>query len=210
MLNKLISFGGFKQDSYYIQKYLDTLDLKPNNTKKLFVLGFICLPGTGKSYISNILEKKLDLGLSGGDDIRAFLDKEGFRDTSRMKELINKISYARNAYFFDNKTSLVVDGDLTQVHQTISRNAKIHGADIMFINIECPENIVIARLEKRDKIAYKNTDIFIQAGVDEYYARKAIHAEAIKPDTYFTFDATKDIEAQVLELKQKLISDGYL
>lgn len=56
-------------DKQLIEKFIETIPVKPVKTKRLFGIGFVGLVGSGKSYVAQIISQKLDLYIASNDKI---------------------------------------------------------------------------------------------------------------------------------------------
>ena len=83
--------------------FMSSKEWKPNNTRRLFALTFIGLPGTGKSYISERLSGLLGVPVCSNDEIRRFLNKLGYGGNSPNQNLVEFIA----EFFGSSRQTLV-------------------------------------------------------------------------------------------------------
>lgn len=193
-------------DQDYIDAYIKTINVSPNNTKELFSIGMIGLNGTGKSTLANALGKELNLYVASTDKVRRWLNTQGFDGESPAQELLQKIAEAGSRYLYENKISHIIDADLIKFHVNARANAKSYGAELYLVHLVTPENIVIDRLNERKELIEKGQqDGLSMVGPDEYYKRKQLHSELELPaDILLTIDGSYDIMDSVSKVKNAL------
>lgn len=194
------------------EKFIKTIDASHGNTKKLFSIGLVGLTGSGKSTVAAAIGRKIGLYIGSNDSIRRFLNEEGFEGESPNQELLQKIAERASVYLYQNKISHIIDADLIKFHQTARKNAEKNGADFLLISVILSEEIILARLQKRNEEIKKNPNSNLsRVGSKEYFRRKELHEELGLPqDIYFTFDNSQELNPQLDIFIEKLKKDGYL
>lgn len=198
-------------ESELIEKFIRTIHVDPSNTKRLFTVGFAGLNGVGKSFVARRLSEKLGLYVASNDKIRRFLNEQGFEGASPVQDMVQKIGPASSAYLYEHKISHVIDADLYQLHQITRENARNHGANFFLVRLVCPEEIILERLERREREIRGNADANLsRVGKDEYFKRKRLHESLPIPETFFTIDTSGDIDSQLDLLVSKLQAENVL
>ena len=188
-----------------IQKFLQTIPSDPANTKKLFGLGFVGLPGSGKSFVAQKISQRLNLYVANNDKIRRFLNELGFTGESPIQKTVEKIAETVSRYLFENKISHILDADLIYFHNKAIETASDYGANFYIIQITCPEEIILNRIKNRMEEAKTGAQAnFSTAGEDKYFERKKLHATLPLPNFFDKIDSSKNLETQIENLISKL------
>lgn len=186
-------------------KFIKTLTVKSANTKKLFGIGFIGLVGSGKSYVAKEIGKRLGLYVDCNDNVRRFLNKEGFSGSSPVQEVVEKIGPEIGRYLYQNNISKILDADLVKHYNIAKENVEKFGGKFFIIKLVCPEDVILKRLEKRENEIIKNPDSNLsRAGKEDYFKRKKMHEEMSLAEIFFTIDTSLDVDPQIDELINKL------
>lgn len=200
-----------QKSAFLLNKFISAIDIQKTNSKKLFTIGLIGLNGSGKSFVARKISERLGLYIASNDNIRRFLNENGFDGASPMQNFVFNAGPIISKYLYDHKISHIIDADLLQHHQITKENALKNGAKLYLINIICPERIILKRLQERELETRKNPETnFSRVGVDEYFKRKALHATLSLPDVFFTFDTSKDIEPQLNDLIGKFEKEQFI
>jgi predicted kinase len=195
-----------KNKEELLNKYISLIaDRFKESTKELFSIGFIGINGVGKSFVAEKLSEKLKLYIANNDRIRRFLNDNGIEDANLMQELVFDMGPKLSAYLYENKISHIIDADLMQFNDITRKNAIDHGARLCIIHLICPEDIILKRINKREKDIAKNPLVnFSRVGKDEYFKRKALHQSLLLPEVFFTIDTSLDVDIQLNEIINKL------
>lgn len=193
----------------YIDAYLKTITTPSHNTKKLFAIGMVGLNGVGKSTFANALANELNLYVASNDQIRRWLNEQGFAGESPEQDLVQAIAEASSVFLYKQQISHIIDNDLVKFYKNAKNNANENGAEFYLLHLEAPEEVVLQRLEQRQQdIDSGTTNNLSRVGADEYFKRKQLHEELGQPEdlllTINTFDDTMKGVNQVVEsLKNK-------
>ncbi len=198
-----------------------SIRLKSKNTKKLFVLGFLGIIGTGKTTTAYFLSEKLGLTVINTDKVKRFLNNHGYPGVIPHPELELKINQAASRFLYEKKISHIIDADLTRFYKKTEDNARPYKAELLLIRLTCPEKVLLERLKKRDEdLAGMDADNFSMensetgwslSGEKDFHERVELFKTIIPPeDVYFTIDTSKDLDIQAEKLEEKLKEDKYL
>src|SRR5689334_16810217 len=111
-----------------LAKFLASINVRPHNTKKLFVVGLVGIIGSGKSYVAGLLAQRTGLYIGNSDVIRRFLNSEGFEGEAPVQQTLQYIAEHSSGYLYQKQVSHIIDADLVKFHDTARRNALNHGA----------------------------------------------------------------------------------
>ncbi|MDP1883859.1 MAG: AAA family ATPase, partial [Candidatus Moranbacteria bacterium] len=133
-------------------KFITSLGLKnvrPDNSTKLFAISFIGTTGVGKTTVSQKLAEKLGFYVANSDEIRRFLNREGFPGKFPDQDLVNFMGKKVSEFLYQTKTSHIIDADMIRFYDKALANATSNGAKLLIIRLVCPEEIILKRLEER-------------------------------------------------------------
>lgn len=169
-------------------------------TQKIFLIALTAPVGSGKSYIANILAKKLDAVHIRTDDVRIALRAEGksYGAAPRISaDLINKSLFYGKSVIADFDTVLPIR------QQELRRTAKKHGARFFLIRIQTPEELIIRRLRKK---RYPKNDIFLNAdhAIRVYFIRKKLHKKTPHASADFIINNGKPLGSQIQKIVKAL------
>jgi adenylate kinase family enzyme len=184
------------------EKFIRTIDAQAGKTKKLFTLGFIGLCGVGKSFVAQKISERLGLYVFSSDRTRRFLNDQGIEGINPSQEFVEYIGPVSSRYLFEKNISHIIDGDLIKLHPITRKNAEDNGAHFYMINFICPEDIILARIDRRCRENDSNN--LSRAGREVYFKRKAMHESLPMPEVFFTIDTSRDVDAQLDELINRL------
>lgn len=186
---------------------------KTSRSHKPFVIGFIALNGTGKSFLSKLISQRFgNIPISCNDYIRRFLESKGLSSEGGRDSPLHYLAVKESEYFYQNRISHIIDADLIKWYQDTEKAAKSYGFYFIMIQLICPENIVINRLKNRLKeVRIDPAANYSRVGPKEYYHRQKLHLQLGLPQNFYeTIDSSLDLESQISHLENKMKSDGYL
>ncbi len=196
------------QDKVLLDEYLATIRIEPNNTPHLFAIGFVGLPGTGKSTLADMIGRDLRLPVNRSDQIRRFLNQKGFPGASPRQDIMAALAEERTLYFYAHNTSVVIDANFTEYAANSYANAQKHGASLLLIRTICPDDVAIERLRMRRASGNSSDSAATEDQFDEIKQRVAGFPEV--GHVYYEVDTTTDVGSQLAGLYEKMREDGYI
>ena len=195
-------------DQCLLDDYLSTLDMRPNNANRLFAIGFLGLPGSGKSTLADALGQRLGLPVNRSDQIRRYLNAKGFAGPSPRPDIMATLAEKRTLFYYEHQTSVIIDANFTEYAATSRANAATYGATLLLLNLTCPDEVAIERLQNRSQ---SNNTKDSSATADDYFRIKDCVA-AFDPvtDPYAEVDTTLPLGPQIESLVGKMIADNYI
>ncbi len=185
-------------------EYLNNIkkDLKKfKSTSKTYSIGLIGLPGSGKTHFSRLLANELNLYIANADEVRIFLKNKGIEEPVQQK-IAEIICETRTVFLYENKINFILDTDLINFYKKAKKYAKQNNAELFFVKLECPEELILDRIKMRDSgIDPTNPST---AGFDKYFERKKQH-QNIKPiNVFYEIDTSKELKPQIKNLAEKI------
>jgi predicted kinase len=151
--------------------------LKPS--AKPYIIGFLGMPGLGKTTLAKKLSEAFHLPILERDDIRRFLHSQGHSVSAH--DLVEAISQATLHHYLSRKHSLILDADLIALNENLQPILKAHKATLFTIQLTCPEEVVFERIRQRNPT---DADAYIAV----YNERKILHQTHPLPFD-FSFDS---------------------
>jgi predicted kinase len=182
-------------------QYLAQLKIHSSEIKNL-VIGLIGLPGTGKSTVAAKIAEQTGILVVSNDNIRRFLNTHGHPGSRPDREVLEYIAVERTKFLFEKGISHIIDADLTSHVEKARNNATGFGFKLVLIKVECPEDIALARIEKR---LGEGTDES-QASIKTYHKRVEFQEEHATEhyDLLATINTAEELLKQVESVSQKL------
>ncbi|MDO8560942.1 MAG: AAA family ATPase [bacterium] len=168
--------------------------------QKLFLIAFIGVVGSGKTYIASILARKLKALHIRTDSIRIFLRKKGktYSSAPQLAKALAKSAFSKNR-------SVVFDFDAVNPKRQLELRqfAKKFGAKIFFIRVNTTEKIIIKRLREH---RYTKNDFFKNAkeAVGVYFLRKKLHSRKLRRAHDFVINNAHPLEPQINKIVKRL------
>lgn len=188
----------------YIDTYLQTIPIPSQRTPKLFVLGFFGLPGSGKSTVTAALAAQLDLYVASNDQIRRWLNAQGFEGDAPVQPMVQAIAEASTVYLYEHHVSHIIDADLAKFHAKAQSYATAHDAQLFLIRLTTPEATILQRLQQRAA----HQDELSRAGVEEFRRRQQVHNEiSTAPDIIGEVDTSQPLAPQLAQIVATLRDD---
>jgi len=174
----------------------------------VFAICFLGLPGSGKSTVADMLGTVLGLPVNRSDQIRRFLNAKGFPGASPRQDIMAAMAEGRTLFFYEHKTSAIIDANFTEYAAHSRANAAAHDASLLLVRVSCPDVVAVERLKARRQ----SNSTGDSATTEEQYEVIKARVATFPPvsDPYFEIDTTMALEPQVETLRTLLIRDGFL
>lgn len=178
-----------------------------NKSENVYGILFIGGPGLGKSTVSKILSKKLNLFIASNDEVRRLFNEN--KDDPKTKEITANLVIDRLKYLLENRVSHIIDGNCEFYYNNYKKIYNEYNAKMITIKLVCSEKEVLERLDKRITLFGKN-DNKSRATKEDYY----IYLDRLKNYTlpedadYYVINtetSLEEIEKQVDELINKFM-----
>ena len=157
--------------------------------------------GSGKSYIANILAKKLRAVHIRTDDIRVELRAQG-----KTYDAAPRIAADLREQALAEAKSVIADFDavLPRRKRELAKAAKKHGALFFLVAINAPEKVILARLRKK---RYTKKELFQNAkeAIRVYFIRKSTREKGLRATPNFAINNGKPLEPQIERIIKKII-----
>lgn len=194
-----------------LTQFLSQLNIAPNNTKRLFVVGMIGLVGSGKSYVAEQLAQATGLYIKSNDAIRRFLNSNNISGQNPDQELVQFIAEHTSDYLLANHISYIIDADIIKFYDVAHAKTTEHNAKLYMIEIKCSDKIIRQRIRSRSqKVAIDQSTNLSRADIAIYEQRVKIHAKTPKPKFDFVIDTTKNLTPQLQSIAVTMREDGVV
>ena len=166
------------------------------------LIGIIGITGSGKSTISKYLSENLNIPTTSNDQIRRFFNKNNVPGEAPMQNFLELLAEERTRILLSKGISHIIDADLLLHWESAKANAQEYGAKFILIRIVCPEEIILQRIAKREKMG---GDLSL-ASSNKYFERKEIYLKTTIPkdEVFATIDTSTEINEQCLHLIEKI------
>lgn len=187
-----------------LAKYITRLPLG-NRTDTPFVIGLMGLVGSGKSTVAAEIEKRFGILVGSNDDIRRFLNEEGYGGAAPAQQTLQYIAEAASDYLYAHKVSHIIDADLFKFAANAKARAERSGFRFVLVEVACPEEIIRERIiERSKKIETGHTDNASRAGIEDFERRKEVWAAMQKPEPHLVIWTNKPLSDQLEKLEKIL------
>ena len=179
-------------------------DIPINKSKMVYGITFIGLPGVGKSIVANNLSKKLGLYVTANDKIRRLLDELGYDAEGEYRTLVESLANERTRYMLKNGVSMIIDANMNGFYEMAINNFNEFNAKLFFIKLECSEEVILDRIDKRLANSKKN---YSKADRNAYFANKErFKLKPFPEDLVFaTINTEDDIDNQIDIVVNKIL-----
>ena len=143
-------------------------DIPIKQENPCFGLTFIAAPGVGKSTVSKLIAEKTGLYITANDKIRRLFDSLNI-DPVENRKLVEQLANDRTVYMLKNKTSMIIDANMRFFWKNAKENFNNHNAKLFFIKLDCPEDVILQRIDSRAANFEKDTTNYSRAVRDDYY-----------------------------------------
>ncbi len=178
-----------------LKEFVKEFPIHKGKKEKPYIILLDGYTGMGKTTVSKELAKQDNSIILNNDEVRAFLND--YKDTTNLKDELQKYRLKR---LLLNKNSCICDSCLCHNYEDKLEYYKSLGYPYYIIRLECSEEVVKERLEKRivnkdnASIATFNNYLWMKENV------KRVPLERID----FTMNTEKDIKSQVKEFLNKI------
>ena len=177
-----------------LKEFVKEFPIHKGQKEKPYIILLDGYTGMGKTTVSKELAKQDNSIILNNDEVRAFLND--YKDTTNLKDELQKYRLKR---LLLNKNSCICDSCLCHNYEEKLEYYKKLGYPYYIIRLDCSEEVVKERLEKRivnkdnASIATFNNYLWMKENV------KRVPLELID----FTINTEKDIKLQVKEFISK-------
>lgn len=177
-----------------LKEFVKEFPIHKGKKEKPYIILLDGYTGMGKTTVSKELAKQDNSIILNNDEVRAFLND--YKDTTNLKDELQKYRLKR---LLLNKNSCICDSCLCHNYEDKLEYYKSLGYPYYIIRLECSEEVVKERLEKRvvnkdnASIAMFNNYLWMKENV------KRVPLELID----FTINTEEDIKLQVKEFISK-------
>lgn len=180
-------------------------DIPINKSKMVYGITFIGLPGVGKSTVANKLSKKLGLYVTANDKIRRLLERLGYDVDGEHRTLVESLANDRTKYMLRNGISMIIDANMNGFYEMAINNFKEFNAKLFFIKLECSEEVILDRIEKR--LINRESNNYSKADKEVYFKNKERFKLKPFPDelVFATINTENDIDNQIDIVVNKIL-----
>ncbi len=173
-------------------KQLKNLDV-PHKKLMIFFSG---IPGSGKTYISKVIEKRYKAVRIRTDSIRKIIWKLGIREENKKEFLLDKYClWLLSNWSFANKF-IILDKGIDRDYDKISNLAKDNKYEIFLIRLKVPKNVLDKRIFKKKNKRDPHFDSEIGRWTNEWEH----FGKRIKPDIVIENENKLDLKPLFLKL----------
>lgn len=158
-------------------------------------------PGVGKSTVAKILSQKLGIYVSINDKIRRLLAENGISPFENQA-LVERLATDRTSYLLENSTSVIIDANVLTAYPAVISNFARFSSECLFIKLECGEEEILRRLDFRETLFEKDSNVFSRATRKDYYKYLDRYKKNPFPEdkVFFTIDTESDLDEQIAQL----------
>ena len=180
-----------------LKEFVKEFPIHKGKKEKPYIILLDGYTGMGKTTVSKELAKQDNSIILNNDEVRAFLND--YKDTTNLKDQLQKYRLKR---LLLNKNSCICDSCLCHNYEDKLKYYQSLGYPYYIIRLECSEETVKERLEKR----IVNKDNASIATFDNYLWMKENVKRVPLERIDFTMNTEEDIKSQVKEFLNKIHS----
>lgn len=197
--------------NYSYDELLDMLikEIPIKNAKKCYCITFFALPAMGKSTVAKKIAEKTGLYITANDQVRRMLDDLGYTAEVSDSDFPRKLATDRTEYMLSKRTSMILDANVQNSYQQTIERFNKYNAKIYFVELNCSEEEVLRRLDKRALSFGKDKENLSRADRKIYYreVEKAKNNTVPREIIFHTIDTEKELDSQIDELLVKINED---
>lgn len=173
--------------------------------EKVYGIAFIGLPGVGKTTVANKLSEKMGLYITANDKIRRLLEGLGYDVEHEYRTLVESLANDRTKYMLKNGVSMIIDANMNGFYEMALNNFYEYDAKLFFIKLECSEEVILDRIDKR--LVNKELNNYSKAGRESYFANKEKFKLKPFPEKliFATINTEDNIDSQIDEVVDRLL-----
>lgn len=168
-------------------------------TQDPFLITFSCVPGMGKSFLSQKIAEQFHAIIICSNDIREKLNQLALHHASREKALKEYMFYLFERYDFPNRR-FILDASIDRSYVLLFPYLIKHNTPFLVIRLDVPREVVIERIMQRSAQG-QNYIPYLDRWFKEYEAFGAQY------QNYFLFKNTSDCSLKPLmdEIDYRLV-----
>lgn len=179
-------------------------DIPITKYEDVYGITFIGLPGVGKTTVANKLSEKTGLYITANDKIRRILEGLGYDVDHEYRTLVEFLANDRTRYMLKNGVSMIIDANMNGFYEMAINNFKEFDARLFFIKLECSEEVILDRIDKR--LVNEDANNYSKAGRESYFTNKENFKLKPFPEEliFATINTCDNIDSQIDEVIDKL------
>lgn len=182
-----------------LKSFLEKFPITEGTAKMPCIILLDGYTGMGKSTVAKCIQKYYPVVILNNDEVREFLGD--YQDASILK---NELQKYRLEKLLAHHNHCILDNCFCHNYQEKLSYIKGLGYPFYIVRIECPENVIEERLQKR-KIDKHNHSI---ATFDDYLWMKANISRVSLSLIDFIIETDKDLDSQVLQFIHQVLEKG--
>ena len=149
--------------------------------------------------------KRLDLYVTANDKIRCILDELGYDVDGEHRTLVESLANDRTKYMLRNGISMIIDANMNGFYEMAINNFNEFNAKLFFIKLECSEEVILDRIEKR--LINRESNNYSKADKEVYFKNKERFKLKPFPDelVFATINTEDDIDSEIDIVVNKIL-----
>ena len=150
------------------------------------------------------MSEKTGLYITANDKIRRILEKLGYDVDHEYRTLVESLANDRTRYMLKNGVSMIIDANMNGFYEMAINNFKEFDARLFFIKLECSEEVILDRIDKR--LVNGDANNYSKAGRESYFTNKEKFKLKPFPEEliFATINTCDNIDSQIDEVIDKL------